>query len=271
MDYLLDLLVRGIAGAVIVVIVTYIADKFGPKISGLLSAFPTVSAISLIIMALQHGDAFASKASLSTLFGLTAVYFFTIGFYYGYTHYGDAAKKKTISALIVGFIIYAIFILVYFAVVHEGTIYNIIPLIIGFIIAKFILTGVKVEKSLFEVKRVRGIEHLARAGLGGGFVVIATVMADLFGPLYGGIFSAFPATVAPILIILALTRTEPFIIKVIKYVPSALLAAGAYAIGVWYTYPIHGVLVGTLISYSFYAVAIVLLNILERKIDMKVE
>ena len=271
MDYLLNLLICGIAGAAIVVIVTYIADKFGPKTSGLLSAFPTVSATSLIIMALQHGDAFASKASLSTLFGLVAVYFFTIGFYYGYTRYGDLVKKKTISALIVGFIIYAIFVLVYFAVVHEGTIYNIIPLIVGFIIVRSVLAGVKVEKSLFEVKRVRWIDYLTRAGLGGGFVVIATVMADFFGPLYGGIFSAFPATVAPILILLALTHTEPFLIKTIKYVPSALLATGAYAIGVWCTYPIYGVFVGTLISYSFYTGAIVLLYILERKIDMGVE
>lgn len=268
MDYLLNLLIRGIAGATIVVIVTYIADKFGPKISGLLSAFPTVSATSLIIMAIGHGNAFASKASLSTLFGLVAVYFFAIGFYYGYIHYGgDTVKKKTISALIVGFIIYAIFVLVYFAVMHEGTIYNIIPLIIGFVIAKYILTGVKVEKTSFKIKRVRAIEHLARASLGGGFVVIATVMADLFGPLYGGIFAAFPATVAPILIILALTRTEPFLIKTIKYVPSAVLATGAYAMGVWYTYPIHGVVIGTLISYLIYTVVIVDLYILEKKID----
>lgn len=268
MDYLLNLLIRGIAGASIVVIITYIADKFGPKISGLLSAFPTVSAVSLIIMALVHGNEFASEASLSTLFGLVAVYFFTIGFYYGYINYrGNTIKKKTICALIVGFILYAILISIYFTLVHEGTIYNIIPLIIGFIFAKLILIGVKVEKSLFEVKKVKAVEHLARAGLGGGFVVVASIMADLFGPLYGGIFSAFPATIAPILIIIALTRTEPFLIKTIKYVPSALLATGAYAISVWYTYPIHGVVAGTIISYSVYIVAIACLNMLEKKID----
>ena len=84
MDYLLNLFIFGVVGAFIAVLVTYIEYKYGAKSSGLLSAFPTVSATSLFIIALENGNSFASKASLSSLFGLAAVNFFTFGFYYGY-------------------------------------------------------------------------------------------------------------------------------------------------------------------------------------------
>lgn len=261
-------MLRGIAGALVVLVVTYIADKFGPKISGLLSAFPTVSATSLIIMSVEHGDRFASDASLSTLFGLTACIFFTLGFYHGYRYYlGESAKKKTSSALIVGFTVYSIFVLVYLYFVSAGTLYNWIPLIATFVGVRLLLTRAKVKKKLFAKRKVRVPEHLTRAALGGGFVVMATVMADFLGPVYGGIFSAFPATVAPILIIISLTRSESFLITAVKRVPAALLATGAFALGVWWIYPTQGVVIGTIIAYVLYGVAIVALNQLERRID----
>ncbi len=81
LGFLLNLLIRGVAGASIVVIVTYIGNKYGPKTGGLLSAFPIVSAISVFIMALENENSFASKASLSALFGLVAVNCFTFGFF----------------------------------------------------------------------------------------------------------------------------------------------------------------------------------------------
>jgi hypothetical protein len=249
-----------------VVIVSYAADRFGPKISGYLSAFPSASATSLIIIALIHGTSFASKASLSTLFGLVAVYFFIFSVYYGSIRFGgNRAIRKIIFTFAFAFIIYGMAVSGYLLFVNEGTIYNFIPLIIGFIIARFVLRGAKGE-SLDDIYRGRFVEYLARAGLGGGFVVFATVMADLFGPLYGGIFSAFPSTIASILIILALTHSEPFLIKTIKYVGTALIATGAYTIGVWYTYPIYGILVGTLISYFMYTTVMAFIRILDKKI-----
>lgn len=248
--------------------VTYIADKCGPKISGLLSAFPTVSAISLIIMSVEHGDRFASDASLSTLFGLTACIFFTLGFYYGYRYYlEESAKKKTLSALIVGFTVYSIFVVVYLHFISAGTLYNWIPLIAGFVGVRLLLTRAKVKNKLFAKRKIRAVEHLTRVTLGGGFVVIATVMADYLGPKYGGIFSAFPATVAPILIIISLTHPEPFLITALKRTPAALLATGAFALGVWWLYPAQGVVIGTLIAYLFYGIAIVFLNQLEKRIN----
>ena len=62
MDCLLNLFIFGIVGAFIVVLVIYIGDEYGAKSSGLLSAFPTVSATSLFIIALENGNSFASKA-----------------------------------------------------------------------------------------------------------------------------------------------------------------------------------------------------------------
>jgi len=270
LNYLLNLFVLRVVGVFIVVLVTYIGDKYGAKSSGLLSAFPTVSATSLFIIALENGNSFASKASLSSLFGLAAVNFFTFGFYYGYTH--SNRKKlmgKTFFASIVGFIIYSIIIFAYIVKVQEGTIYNLIPLIISFVIMRFIFRSIKEEKSIKEensllnAERIRTINYLARACLGGTIVIIAIILANTFGSIYGGIFSAFPATVAPILIILALTHTESFLLTTIKYVPSSLLATGVYALSVWHTYPIHGYLIGILISYMLFIVAVYILNILK--------
>jgi hypothetical protein len=267
LDYVGNLLIRGVVGAVIVVIVTYAADRFGPRIGGFLSVFPSISATSLIIIALIHGTSFASEASLSTLFGLAGIYFFIITIYYGYIHYiRNKVVRKIILLFIFAFIIYGITVFAYLAIVSEGTIYNVVPLIIGFIFARFVITNVKVDESLNEVYRAKSVEHLARAGLGGGFIVFATVMADLFGPLYGGIFSSFPSTIASYLIVLAITHSELFLIRTIKYMRSALLATGIYVIGVWYTYPLYGIVIGTLISYLAYTVALISLSAVDKNI-----
>jgi len=267
LDYAINLLSRGIAGAVIVVMVTYAADRFGPRIGGFLSVFPSVSATSLIIIALIHGTSFVSEASLSTLFGLTGIYFFLITIYYGYIHYVRSKENgKIILLFIFAFIIYGITVFTYLAFVSEGSIYNVIPLIISFIFAKFVISGVKTEESIDEIYRPRSVEHLARGGLGGGFVVFATVMADLFGPLYGGIFSSFPSTIASYLIVLAISHSELFLVRTIKYMGSALLATGIYVIGVWYTYPQYGVIIGTVISYIIYSAALFSLIKLDNKI-----
>ena len=148
-DFFLSLLLRGVVGAFIVVLVTCVGDKYGPKTSGLLAAFPTVSATSLFIMAVENGTLFTSKASLSALFGLVAVNFFTFGFYYGYIH----GNKKTLVgkmflALILGFTTYSIVILVYIIRAHEGTIYNIIPLILSFVVLRFIFKNIKDQKNI---------------------------------------------------------------------------------------------------------------------------
>ena len=238
----------------------------------MLSAFPTVSATSLFIIASDNGTPLASKASLSALFGLSADNFFIFGFYYGFTHSNKKKlMEKTFLALVLGFVIYSIIIFAYIIEVQEGTLFNIIFLIISFIFVWFIFKNIIEEKSireendLFKVDKVRTINYLTRAGLGGCIVIIATILADTFGSVYGGIFAAFPATVASILIISALTHTESFLPTTIKYVPSSLLATVVYTLGIWYTYPIYGYLIGTIISYMLFIPTVYILNIFKLK------
>jgi uncharacterized membrane protein (GlpM family) len=260
MDYSLMLIIRGVAGALAVLLVTSLADGLGPKLGGLLAGFPAISSTSLAIMAVSHDDVFASHAALSALFGIVAAYFFVLGFYGGYRARSGTKRQKTLTAILAGFIGYLVAAGGYFLLVGEGTIYNLIPVVACFFVSTWILRRDTTPKPRPEKKRVRLWEHAARALLGAGIVVFATALADFFGPAYGGMFSTFPGVALLVLGVIALTHSREFFIEAMRYLPAALLASGVYSLSVWYFYPISGILTGTFISLISYIAAIILLS-----------
>ncbi len=87
-------------------------------------------------------------------------------------------------------------------------------------------------------------------GIFGGTVVAAVViLGDSFGYLWGGLFSSFPGTITPVLVLLHLKNGKSIISGVIKSSPIGLSATGLYSCMVWLLYPMYGIIAGTFASY----------------------
>lgn len=81
------------------------------------------------------------------------------------------------------------------------------------------------------------------------WVAAVVVLGDSFGYLWGGLFSSFPGTITPVLVLLHLKNGKSIISGVIKSSPIGLSATGLYSCMVWLLYPMYGIIAGTFASY----------------------
>lgn len=257
---LIELLLRGAAGAVVVLAVTALADLYGAKFGGLLSAFPTITAVSLILIAMRHDAAFAAQSALSTFFGLVAALVFVVGYYYGYRVASGSRIQRTVVATVIGFGLYAGFVLPYLLAIETAGITNAVLLVVGYGAARALVREPLPEDGTSDSRGSSRLEYAAKSLFGGAIVVVATLLADLFGPVFGGVFAAFPGTVAPIIVIVSLTREPAFVYRLASFMPAALLGTGGFVLAVWLAFPVLGVAAGTVLGYGCYAVLLLSLS-----------
>jgi uncharacterized membrane protein (GlpM family) len=263
---ILTYLAYGIAGGTLVVLVTYLADNFGAKVGGLLSAFPTVTSVSLIIIAINQGTGFAADAALSTTFGLVAAMVFSLGFFYGQRVRTTDKVYRTVIATVSGFFVYFVTVFAYLMLTETTSVRNFLLLIVATAVIHTVLNrSISDGQDVAQDRYVGPVEYALKACFGGGIVIAATLLGDISGPVLGGVFAAFPATVAPILIIISLTQPAEFLHRMITFTPSALLGTGAFVLGVWYAFPRFGILIGTIVGYLLYGASILLLSSVNTK------
>lgn len=222
---------------------------------------PVITFLSLIFIALSQGVEFSSKAAVWNPIGSIADLFyiglFAVGIslpaYYGknrliknYDY--DMKIIEILSGLFIGFSGYFSLVLLFSRIpVNSGLISLAFLWAVSFIL--YMLFKRLQEKKIEAVKPVSKKEVVFR-GLFGGSVVAAVVMlGDSAGYVWGGLFSSFPGTITPVLVLLHMKNGKDMSYSVIKSAPVGLSATGLYSCMVWLTYPTYGIIAGTLASY----------------------
>ena len=90
---------------------------------------------------------------------------------------------------------------------------------------------------------------LARAVLAASLILIVIGVAKLVGTKWAGLFSAFPATFLPLILIVHFTYDKEHVYTIIKNVPRGLGAVIIYALAVSFVYPAFGVYIGTALAF----------------------
>jgi hypothetical protein len=94
------------------------------------------------------------------------------------------------------------------------------------------------------------LQILGRAFFSGMIIAFAVFMSKVGGPIFGGIFSAFPAVFISILIISYKSRGMDFSRAMTKpLMTTGMLAVVVYGAAVRYLYPSFGLITGTLGAY----------------------
>lgn len=99
-------------------------------------------------------------------------------------------------------------------------------------------------------KIVSSKDILFRCLFGGSAVAAIVILGDSAGYLWGGLFSSFPGTITPVIVLLHLKNGKEMSYSVIKSSPIGLSATGLYSCMVWLLYPSVGIIIGTLASYT---------------------
>jgi hypothetical protein len=96
-------------------------------------------------------------------------------------------------------------------------------------------------------------EHISprAAGLLAGFIILIIIATARFvGSRWAGLFSAFPSTLFPLILIVHLTYDKVHVHTIIKNFPQGLGSLITYLLCVSIVYPASGIYIGTLISLA---------------------
>lgn len=250
-------LVKLVLTIIIVTALSIVAERAGPRLAGVLSGFPIGSAITLTFIGVEQGPRFAAESALHNAAGMIAMLCLLL------TYAEISARTRGGGPrLAVAPLISMLVFLIGTAVLHwlnlpvlvsVGISALSIPLF-HYLFRRYpdqpIAAGVRLGASVL----------LFRAAVSAGAVLIVTGAANAVGPVWAGLFTSFPVTVFPLLIVLQSTYGPEPGQGVIKNIPRGLWALLAYTLTLAWANPRFGLVWGTLLALSaaLAALAIVL-------------
>ncbi|MFC2101963.1 DUF3147 family protein [Bacteroidota bacterium] len=242
MIYIQVLLSFALAGIWIAVL-TLLAERFGSKAGGLIANLPSNIMITLIFISLSHGNDFVEGMLPAIPVGLVIDSIFLVVFIL-LLHYNLAIS-------IVGSLgCWILLAILANRIEMESLWMNIANYFIVTIVAfLFVEYGWKIPAVGKSKKRYTIGQMAIRAGFAGG-IVGGVVLISHFVPAYlTGIVSTFPAVLFSSMVILVLHQGKAFAQATGKVMILSTSNILVYALGVYYTYPLLGIVWGTVVSF----------------------
>ena len=222
-----------------------IAERVSPRAAGILAGYPAGSAISLFFIGMELGADFAGASAMYNILGLTALLSFLFIYYQASLRICWFPVLAASVTAIGGFL-----------VVVSGLNALHLPAWGGLLVSA---AAIPLFQRLYQAipnaqiaNRVRLSPRvlLFRAALSAVIILTVTGAAHLVGPNLAGLFSAFPATVFPLLLIIHTTYGARQAHTIIKNVPTGLWSLMLYSLTVSFVYPAFGIFWGTLLAFA---------------------
>lgn len=233
----------------IVVGLSIVAEKASPRIAGLLSGYPTGSAISLFFFGLEIGPDFAAQSAMYNMIGIAATLAFIFFYFRASQKFGmvGSALLSIAGYFVVIWLLHFIEPNVYLSVC--------VPTLCIFLFIYLFrkIKNVKVENTIPLSSNVL----LIRALFAVSIILVITGVAKLIGPAWAGLFSAFPTTILPLVLIIHYTYGKTHVHTIIKNVPAGIFSVVLYSLTISVVYPLYGVYWGTLIAFGVATVYLV--------------
>lgn len=228
-----------------VVTLSLIAERVSPRVAGLLSGYPLGAAIALFFFGFEMGTDFAAQSAVYTMSGLAATQLFV------YIYYRISTLCKRLSILLstiagIGGYFVAIWVLHFIPLNRAGAVALPLASIFGFVYLFRRIENVGVGRKIQLNARVLFV----RAVVAGMVVVAITAAARYVNTRWAGLFSAFPVTLLPLMVIVHYTHGLGAVHTVIKNFPHGLGALITYSLTVSIAYPLVGIYAGTIISFG---------------------
>lgn len=251
MDPLLLLFIKITLSSAMVTGITLIAERGSPRLAGVIMGFPLGAGLALFFLGFEQGTGFAAHSALWSIPGTLSM----LSFCLGYRQCSTIVSGKSIFIIILctisGLICYFLTSLILQRFLPEET-WARIAVLLFFVPIYALLLGKKppapvslAPPSVATKKRVL----LARAGFASAIIIIVTASANTVGPVWSGLFSTFPTTILPSVLILHRKHGAILVPLLFRETTFGMLAIVVFAIAVHFFFPIYGVYLGALLSY----------------------
>jgi hypothetical protein len=237
-----------------------VAERVSPRAAGILSGYPAGSAIALFFIGLEQGAGFAGKGAPYNVAGLTGTLVLLLVYYL----VSARVRRFTIPAA---------------SAAGIGAFFATIGLLNALLLppwAGVALTTAAIPCFHFLFRAIPNAQIdnrvrlgarvlLFRAAVSALIVVAVTGVAHLVEPSQAGLFSAFPATAYPLLLIVHLTYGTHRAHTVVKNMPQGLGSLVVYSLTVAAAYPRLGITWGTLLAFATASAYLALLAALSQR------
>ena len=239
------LLVKFLVTTCIVLLLSFVAEHVSPKWAGILSGFPTGSAITLHFYAVENGLEFAGESALYNMVGLVAMQTFILCYYLSGL---SATRYRLLLSVCGGGVGYVVAAVILSRVPVTPVLAILLPLVS---FPLFRMAFCRIAHAAIDEKITPTLAVImGRAGLAACTICLVTAIAQLVGSSWAGLFSAFPTTLFPLLLIVHFSYGGRYAYSIIKHVPDGLGSLLTYSFLIYLCYPSFGIYSGMGIAFS---------------------
>ncbi|WP_308992730.1 hypothetical protein QLS71_016305 [Mariniflexile litorale] len=228
-----------------VVGLSLLAENVSPKVAGILSGYPTGSAITLFFFGLEVSPDFAAKSAVYNMMGLSAALTFVYLYYLASFYF---KKYNILLASVCAILGYFIMVWLLHFIEINKYIAIIIPVAFSFLYI-YLFKNIQNIKIATKVKLSYNILFI-RAFFAASIIVLITSLPQFVGSTWAGLLSAFPTTLFPLILIIHFTYSKEHVHTVIKNVPVGMFSLIIYSLVISMVYPVYGIYWGTIISFA---------------------
>lgn len=258
--FILKLALSFLMGGVWVTVATFLADRYGTKIGGVITGLPSTALLSLFFIGwTQSPSVSVAATTIIPAIGSVNAFFLVV--------YISLVRKNFWLALGTAFLVWSGLSLALVRVNFNDFflsifIYGVVVLLSFLLIEK----GIKVKSEQGNKLRSTLRILIFRGLFSGAIIVLAVLMGKIGGPLLGGMFAMFPAMFTGTLLITYFTHGSLFSSAMMKVALLSATSVVLYAVSVRYTYLPLGLLLGTLVSVlvSFFYAYILHISLIKR-------
>ncbi|MDD5090811.1 MAG: hypothetical protein PHQ23_07815 [Candidatus Wallbacteria bacterium] len=242
---MLTILLLKISVSVLVVLgLSCLAEYASPRLAGILAGFPTGSAITLFFIGLEQGPDFAADSAASNLTGLTAMLVFLYCYWKAPQKNNRAFAAPSALALCGYFLC-----IIPLRMLPHSPIFSIILTICMILLFRRLFSVIP-DTTISQRQPLSARLLLLRSLCAASIILMVTACAGTVGPRWSGLFSAFPSTLFPLLLIVHATYGYGPACSVIRHVPDGLGSLMVYSLTVSLTYGRQGICAGTLLAFA---------------------
>ena len=226
-----------------IALVTLMAERLGSRLGGLFANLPSNILISLIFIAITQGVDFVKQTVPGIPIGMLIDTFFLLVFIL-------LLKYSLLLSI-------AVSLLTWFALAIMAAVLKydqLIPNTIGYLLITtasfvFLEKAVAIPSQNRSGKKYSWKQILLRALFAGGVVASVVFISSILHPFAIGIISTFPAVLLSTMVILAVNQSREFARATGKVLVLSSTNIVVYGLGVYWSYPRYGIVIGTLISF----------------------
>lgn len=245
-----------------VLALSVIAERVSPRWAGILSGYPTGTAITLFFFGLEIGPQFAADSVTYNIAGLIATFCFS------YTYYQASKRYHIIPTVLLALSVYlSTAVALHFVPLNKAT--AVVLAVFGIILFRQLFSPIK-DAVITERIKLNLPVLLARGVTAATIVLLITGAAHIIGPVWSGLFSSAPTTLLPLILIVHLTYSQLHAHTIIKHTPIGNGAIIFYSLSVAFTYPLYGIYIGTVLAFVVATIYLVIYQIIQKSLKATV-